>query len=76
MSGNLPGMPMRSASASTTSAKRFTLWAGKYLLCYTGGSAAAIAAELNFPSPAYFNRFFKRETGLTPGEFRKKNRIP
>ena len=27
-SGNLPGMPMRSASASTTSAKRFTLWAG------------------------------------------------
>ncbi len=47
----------------------------KYLLCYTGGSAAAIAAELNFPSPAYFNRFFKRETGLTPGEFRKKNRI-
>ena len=48
----------------------------KYLLCYTGGSAAAIAAELNFPSPAYFNRFFKRETGLTPGEFRKKNRIP
>lgn len=48
----------------------------KYLLCYTGGSAAAIAAELNFPSPAYFNRFFKRETGLTPGGFRKKNRIP
>lgn len=48
----------------------------KYLLCYTDGSAAAIAAELNFPSPAYFNRFFKRETGLTPGEFRKKNRIP
>ena len=48
----------------------------KYLLCYTNGSAAAIAAELNFPSPAYFNRFFKRETDLTPGEFRKKNRIP
>ena len=48
----------------------------KYLLCYTDGSAAAIAAELNFPSPAYFNRFFKRETDLTPGEFRKKNRIP
>lgn len=48
----------------------------KYLLCYTDGSAAAIAAELNFPSPAYFSRFFKRETGLTPGEFRKKNRIP
>lgn len=29
-----------------------------------------ISDELNFPNPAFFNRFFKRETGLTPGEYR------
>ena len=83
-------MPMRSASASTTCEAVYAVGGhypkhyirqtlvseAKYLLCYTDGSAAAIAAELNFPSPAYFNRFFKRETDLTPGEFRKKNRIP
>ena len=45
----------------------------KYLLCYTDRSAAAISAELNFSNPAFFSRFFKRETGLTPGEFRLRH---
>ncbi len=44
----------------------------KYLLGYTHQSAAAIAEELNFSNPAWFSRFFKRETGLTPGEFREQ----
>jgi AraC-like DNA-binding protein len=45
----------------------------KYLLCYTDRSAAAISAELNFSNPAFFSRYFKRETGLTPGEFRLRH---
>jgi len=44
----------------------------KYLLAYTDQSAAAIAVELNFPNPAWFSRFFKRETAYTPGEFRRR----
>ncbi|MDX9875611.1 MAG: helix-turn-helix domain-containing protein, partial [Spongiibacteraceae bacterium] len=36
------------------------------LLIYTSASAVQIAAELGFQDPAYFSRFFKRHTGLTP----------
>ena len=46
----------------------------KYLLAYTPRSAAAISEELGLPNPAWFSRLFKRETGLTPGEFRKQFR--
>lgn len=34
-------------------------------------SIAAVAAALGFAEPAYFCTVFKRETGLTPGEYRK-----
>lgn len=46
----------------------------KYLLAYTPQSAAAISEELGLPNPAWFSRLFKRETGLTPGAFRKQFR--
>ena len=29
-----------------------------------------IAESLNFPNPSFFSKFFKRETGMTPNEFR------
>lgn len=32
-----------------------------------------IADRLNFPNQSFFGRFFKRETGMTPGEFQKGN---
>lgn len=35
-------------------------------------SAAQIAAVLNFKDASYFTRFFKKNTGLTPFEFRKQ----
>jgi AraC family transcriptional activator of pobA len=41
------------------------------LLIYTSASAVQIAAELGFQDPAYFSRFFKRHTGLTPLAFRQ-----
>ena len=46
----------------------------KYLLAYTPQSAAAISEELGLPNPAWFSRLFKRETGLTPGAFRRQFR--
>lgn len=35
-------------------------------------SVEEIASALGFSSPAFFNRFFKRHTGVTPGHYRKQ----
>jgi AraC-like DNA-binding protein len=40
------------------------------LLLYTDESTARIGAALGFEDPSYFSRFFRRETGQTPKEFR------
>jgi AraC family transcriptional activator of pobA len=40
-------------------------------LIYTGLTVAEIAYGLGFVDPAYFTRFFAREAGETPGEFRR-----
>jgi AraC family transcriptional activator of pobA len=39
-------------------------------LAYVGMSVAQVARELGFRDPAYFCRFFKRHTGLSPSRFR------
>jgi AraC family transcriptional activator of pobA len=56
------------------SAKRFlhnTLVSrARRMLLYTDESAARIASSLGFEDPSYFSRFFRRETGQTPKEFR------
>ena len=44
----------------------------KFELSYTSKSVQELADEYNFPSQSYFSRYFKRMTGLTPSEFRKK----
>ncbi|MBO1113670.1 helix-turn-helix domain-containing protein [Bordetella petrii] len=43
----------------------------KRLLINTESGIAGIAFQLNFEDPAYFTRFFKKHTSLTPGEFRR-----
>lgn len=43
----------------------------KELLLNTKKSQKEIAYELGFESDYYFNRLFKRKTGLAPGKFRK-----
>lgn len=43
------------------------------LLLYTGKTAVEIAEALGFSDPAYFNRFFKRLSGATPGKFKAKS---
>jgi AraC family transcriptional regulator, transcriptional activator of pobA len=43
-------------------------------LYYIAAPAERLALELGFEDPAYFNRFFKRRTGLTPRRWREQNR--
>jgi len=40
------------------------------MLLYTDESAARIGISLGFEDPSYFTRFFRRQTGQTPKEFR------
>lgn len=42
----------------------------KRLLCYTNKTVKEICYDLNFEDPAYFTRFFKKKTGITPLEYR------
>jgi AraC family transcriptional activator of pobA len=43
-------------------------------LIFTPSSVQAIAYSLGFSDPAYFNRFFRKQTGRTPGAFRASER--
>jgi AraC family transcriptional activator of pobA len=43
-------------------------------LVYSSLSIKQVAAELGFDDEAYFGRFFKKQTGLRPGEFREMAR--
>jgi AraC family transcriptional activator of pobA len=64
VTGRTPGQIIR--QAQIVEAKR--------LLRHTEQNMAQIAYELGFKDTAYFGRFFKRETGITPGEFRRHAR--
>jgi AraC-like DNA-binding protein len=43
----------------------------KRLLLHTELSVRQVAARAGFGDPAYFCRFFRRETGASPGDFRR-----
>ncbi|MDO3410392.1 AraC family transcriptional regulator [Saccharibacillus sp. CPCC 101409] len=45
----------------------------KRLLRYSSLPIAGIARELGYDDPSYFGRFFKKSTGSTPTEFRKRD---
>ncbi|WP_028032771.1 helix-turn-helix domain-containing protein [Chelativorans sp. J32] len=65
----------REAGASVQElAARHLLRAARRELVFTPTPVQAIAYSLGFQDPAYFNRFFKRETGMTPGAFRDAER--
>ena len=48
--------------------------AGKQLL-FSNKTIKEIADELNFSDEFYFSRFFKKNTGIAPGQYRKQSRI-
>jgi AraC family transcriptional activator of pobA len=58
-------------SASDEIHQRLLLEARR-LLRYTDKPAFAIAQELGFADPAYFGRFFRRETHVTPRSYRNR----
>ncbi|WP_242579256.1 helix-turn-helix domain-containing protein [Streptomyces sp. MST-110588] len=60
--GRTPGQIIR--HAQTVEAKR--------LLTVTRLTVAQVARRTGFGDPAYFCRFFRRETGLSPGDFRRR----
>ncbi len=53
---------------------RRVLEAARRDLVFTPSPVQAIAYSLGFADPAYFNRFFRRRTGKTPGAFRREER--
>ena len=44
----------------------------KVELMHTSKSIAHIAYELHFPNPSFFSKYFKRETGMPPREYRER----
>ena len=46
----------------------------KSLIQYTDFEIAEIAYQLNFSDPANFGKFFKKQVGLAPSEFRKQRK--
>lgn len=45
----------------------------KRLLAGTDLTVRQVGEQTGFADPAYFCRFFRRETGLTPGDFRRRS---
>ena len=45
-------------------------------LVYVAAPTANLALELGFEDPAYFSRFFKRRTGMSPQRWRQTQRAP
>jgi AraC-like DNA-binding protein len=45
----------------------------KRLLLHTNYTVSEIAVLLNFPDQSYFTKFFKKQTGITPLQYRKKS---
>jgi LacI family transcriptional regulator len=43
------------------------------LLAHTGLTLEAIAAKCGFTHPQYMAEAFRKRTGLTPGQFRKRH---
>ncbi|MCO5163109.1 MAG: helix-turn-helix domain-containing protein [Mesorhizobium sp.] len=43
-------------------------------LVFTPTPVSGIAESLGFADPAYFNRFFRKQTGMTPGAYRARER--
>jgi AraC-like DNA-binding protein len=47
----------------------------KSLLINTSYSSKEIAYKLGFSEPTHFSRFFKKQTQVSPNEFRKSNKL-
>lgn len=50
---------------------RHIIQQAKIMLKYHDMPIGQIAEQLNFPNPSFFSKFFKRETGITPSQYRQ-----
>lgn len=50
---------------------RHTVQKAKVLLRYGNLPIWEVAERMNFANPSFFSKFFKSETGMTPGEFHR-----
>lgn len=66
------GFVVRQVSGETvmTWVNRNIIMHAKSMLKYTDEPVFEIAEDLYFPNPSFFNKFFKRHTGMTPMEYR------
>lgn len=53
---------------------RAVMRSARILLSSSEMTVQQIAAELNFPNPSFFGQFFKRHEGITPKQYRMRNR--
>ena len=65
------GTVVRQTSGTTAKdwIDRALITQAKVLLRHSNHSILQISEELNFPNPAFFSKYFKRLTGITPSEF-------
>ena len=65
------GTVVRQTSGTTAKdwIDRALITQAKVLLRHSNESVLQISEELNFPNPAFFSKYFKRLTGITPSEF-------
>ena len=71
---NYLGAVIREASGQTVMQwiHRYIIQQAKLQLKYSDLPIWQIAESLNFPNPSFFSKFFKRETGMTPAEYRNR----
>lgn len=55
--------------------RRYRIRMAQKLLVETDQSIEKIALEVGFYDVQHFSKIFKKETGVSPGDFRRKNRI-
>ena len=51
---------------------RYIIQQAKLQLKYSDLPVWQIGEQLNFTNPSFFSKFFRRETGMTPAEYRRK----
>lgn len=71
---NYLGFVIKQASGMTVVQwiNRYIIQQAKVQLKYSDLLVWEIAEYLNFPNPSFFSKFFKKETGVSPGEYRNK----
>ena len=65
---------LKGVSPSDVIKERLILEAKRELF-YSDKQVKTIAYDLGFDDPAYFNRFFKKETGVAPNQFREQMQV-